>query len=135
MTIASLIYHRKHDKLIPMSPRTTPAPKKPDALDEMIAEFTQANTDFPGLLQAAERRRALLHTLAEQRKRRKLSQTKIAAAMNTSQPTLARLETTAADTKLSTIERFANALGYSIEYHLVPTKTSRRRAGVVVEQG
>ena len=29
----------------------------------------------------------------------------------TSQPTLARLETTAADTKLSTVERFANALG------------------------
>ena len=54
--------------------------------------------------------RILLRTLAEQRKGRKLSQTRVAAAMHTSQPTLARLETTAADTKLS-----------------------KRRTGVVVE--
>ena len=117
-----------------MTPSPASTPPEPDALDEMIAEFTEANPNFPRLLQAAERRRALLHTLAEQRKRRKLSQTKVAAAMNTSQPTLARLETTAADTKLSTVERFADALGYSIEYHLVPAKTSRRRPGVVVER-
>lgn len=113
--------------------RDTITPGEPDALDEMIAEFTQANPDFPRLLQASERRRALLHTLAAQRKRRKLSQTKVAAAMNTSQPTLARLETTAADAKLSTVERFADALGYAIEYHLVPVKASTARTGVVVE--
>jgi DNA-binding transcriptional regulator YiaG len=116
----------------PKPPIKTPD-KTPDALDEMIAEFTKTNPDFPQLLQAAERRRALLHTLAEQRKHRNLSQTKIAAAMNTSQPTLARLETTAADTKLSTVERFANALGYAIEYHLVPINTSKRRTGIVIE--
>jgi hypothetical protein len=107
--------------------------REPDALDEMIAEFTAANLDFPQLLRAAERRRVLLRTLAEQRKGRKLSQTRVAAAMRTSQPTLARLETTAADTKLSTVERFASALGYSVEYHLVPAKKSERRPGVVVE--
>lgn len=117
-----------------MSRDLTPEPEDTDALDEMIAEFTQASPDFPKLLQAAERRRTLLRTLADQRRKRKLSQTKIAAAMNTSQPTLARLENTAADTKLSTVERFAGALGYSIEYHLVPIKTSKRRTGVVVEQ-
>lgn len=106
---------------------------QPDALDEMIAEFTEASPAFPRLLHAAERRRALLRVLAEQRKRHNLSQTRVAAAMRTSQPTLARLETTAADTKLSTVERFADALGYSVEYHLVPAKKSRRRTGVVVE--
>jgi len=105
----------------------------PDALDEMIAEFTDANPGFPQLLLAAERRRALLRTLAEQRRSRNLSQTRVAAAMNTSQPTLARLETTAADTKLSTVERFAGALGYSIEYHLVPARKSKGRHGIVVE--
>jgi hypothetical protein len=107
--------------------------REPDALDEMISEFTAANPAFPRLLRAAERRRALLRTLAEQRKSRKLSQTRVAAAMRTSQPTLARLETTAADTKLSTVERFADALGYSVEYHLVPTGKSTRGTGVVVE--
>jgi ribosome-binding protein aMBF1 (putative translation factor) len=106
---------------------------KPDALEEMIVEFTDTNPDFPQLLLAAERRRGLLRTLAEQRRHRHLSQTRVAAAMHTSQPTLARLETTAADTKLSTVERFASALGYAIEYHLVPASKSKRRQGIVVE--
>jgi transcriptional regulator with XRE-family HTH domain len=82
---------------------------------------------------AAERRRTLLRTLAEQRKRHKLSQTRVAAEMRTSQPTLARLERTAADAKLSTVERFADALGYSLEYHLVPVEKSKRKIGVIVE--
>jgi hypothetical protein len=106
---------------------------EPDALDEMIAEFTDANPAFPRLLRAAERRRHLLRTLAEQRRARKLSQTSVAAAMCTSQPTLARLETTAADTKLSTLERYADALGYSVEYHLVPAGKSARRTGITIE--
>jgi seryl-tRNA synthetase len=106
---------------------------EPDALDEMIAEFTEDNPAFPRLLKAAERRRRLLRTLAEQRRSRKLSQTRVAAAMRTSQPTLARLETTAADTKLSTLERYADALGYSVEYHLVPVGKSTRRSGITVE--
>jgi ribosome-binding protein aMBF1 (putative translation factor) len=116
-----------------MTGGTQNSTQEPDALDEMIVEFTEVNQDFPQLLRAAERRRALLRALAEQRKGRNLSQTRVAAAMRTSQPTLARLETTAADTKLSTVERFASALGYSIEYHLVPAKKSERRPGVIVE--
>lgn len=106
---------------------------RPDALDEMVVEFGDDNPNFPQLLLAAERRRALLHTLGEQRRRRDLSQTRVAAAMRTSQPTLARLETTAADTKLSTVERFAGALDYAIEYHLVPASKSKGRHGIVVE--
>jgi hypothetical protein len=116
-----------------MTSNTPPSQVEPDALDEMVGEFTDANPNFPHLLLAAERRRALLHTLAEQRKDRNLSQTRVAAAMRTSQPTLARLETTAADTKLSTIERFAGALGLCVEYHLVPVKKSKRKLGIVVE--
>lgn len=125
-----MIYQRKHDRVTIM---TSLDSQGPDALDEMIVEFTGANPAFPQLLRAAERRRALLRTLAEQRRRNNLSQTRVAAAMSTSQPTLARLETTAADTKLSTVERFAEALGYSLEYHLVPIERSKRRTGIVVE--
>ena len=99
----------------------------------MIVEFTDANPNFPLLLLAAQRRRALLQALAQQRRRRHVSQTRVAAAMRTSQPTLARLETTAADTKLSTVERFASALGYAIEYHLVPAEKSKHRPGIVIE--
>jgi seryl-tRNA synthetase len=116
-----------------MTERKPTSRTEPDALDEMIAEFTEANPAFPRLLHAAERRRRLLRTLAEQRRARKFSQTRVAAAMQTSQPTLARLETTAADTKLSTLERYADALGYSVEYHLVPAGKSARRSGITVE--
>jgi len=104
-----------------------------DALDEMVAEFTVSNPEFPVLLAQATRRRKLLRKLAEHRQARHLSQTSVAAAMKTSQPALARLETTAADTKLSTVERYAAALGYAVEYHLVPAEKSAKREGVVIE--
>jgi hypothetical protein len=116
-----------------MTDQVSTSHTEPDALDEMIVEFTEANPAFPRLLRAAERRRRLLRTLADQRRARKMSQTLVAAAMCTSQPTLARLETTAADTKLSTLERYADALGYSVEYHLVPAGKSARRAGITIE--
>jgi hypothetical protein len=118
-----------------MTRRSRHADAQPDVLDEMIGEFTAANADFPPLLAAVERRRTLLRTLAELRGARELSQTRVAATMGTSQPTLARLETTASDAKLSTVERFATALGFSVEYHLVPAERSRRGKGVVVEDG
>lgn len=91
-----------------------------DALDEMIAEYTQANPAFPEMLTAAENRRALLRTLSTERRRQNASQTAMAAAMGTSQSSLARLESSATDAKLSTVERMAAALGYEVEYRLVP---------------
>lgn len=105
--------------------RTKKSRPRADALDEMISEFSAENTDFPALLAAAERRRDLLRTLAERRREKDLSQTLVAAAMRTSQPALARLETTAADAKLSTVERFAGALGYAVEYRLVPVDQAK----------
>jgi len=95
--------------------------REPDALDEMIAEYSDANPDFPQLLTAAENRRRLLRELSERRRGQNLSQTAAAAAMGTSQSALARLENSATDAKLSTVERLAAALGYAVEYRLVPT--------------
>jgi ribosome-binding protein aMBF1 (putative translation factor) len=93
-----------------------------DFLDEIVDERAERNPEFPALVEAAERRRELLHTLAREREQRKLSQTAVAAAMHTSQSAVARLESSATDTKLSTVERFAGALGYRLEYRLVPEK-------------
>jgi ribosome-binding protein aMBF1 (putative translation factor) len=99
--------------------RTTHQAVEPDALDEMITEYSQANPEFPQLLAAAENRRRLLRALSEERRTQNVSQTTVAAAMGTSQSALARLETSATDAKLSTVERLAAALGYSVEYRLV----------------
>jgi len=105
-----------------------------DFLDEMVAERTARNPDFPELLDAARRRRELLRALAAERAERKISQTQLAAAMRTSQSTLARLETTAVDMKLSTVERYAHALGMSVQYHLLDAEQGAGEPGVVVHR-
>lgn len=48
------------------------------------------------------------------------SQTAIAAAMKTSQSSVARLEGAIYDARMSTLDRYADALGCRIEYRLVP---------------
>jgi seryl-tRNA synthetase len=103
-----------------------------DFLDEMIAKRTKRNPDFPDLLEAARRRRELLHALAEQREQQQRSQTAIAAAMATSQSSVARLESTASDAKISTVDRYAASLGYVVQYHLIPAQNGVDAPPVVV---
>ena len=105
---------------------------RPDFLDEMLSERTARNPDFPRLFDAALRRRELLRELGTRRQALKRSQTEVAAAMRTSQSTIARLETAADDAKVSTIERYAASLGLAIQYHLVPLDQAPKMPPVVV---
>ncbi len=98
---------------------------KPDFLDEVIEGRTERNPDFPALVDAAKRRRELLAALAERRRRREQSQTAVAAAMQSSQSSIARLETSATDARLSTLDRYAHALGCRVEYTLVPEERTK----------
>jgi ribosome-binding protein aMBF1 (putative translation factor) len=91
-------------------------------LDEIIGERTQRNRDFPGLVEAAVRRRELLRELAARREKLGLSQTLVAARMGTSQSAVARLEAGEVDTKLSTVERFAAALGQKLEWRVAKAR-------------
>jgi transcriptional regulator with XRE-family HTH domain len=103
-----------------------------DFLDEMIDMSTARNPEFPRLLDAARRRRALLRALAEQRQGQKRSQTAVAAAMETSQSYVARLESTAADARISTVDRYADCLGFMVQYHLIPSAEADGAPSVVV---
>jgi hypothetical protein len=103
-----------------------------DFLDEMVDRSTARNPEFPRLLDAARRRRALLRTLAEQRRGQKRSQTAIAAAMETSQSYVARLESTAPDARISTVDRYADCLGFMVQYHLIPSADADGAPSVVV---
>jgi predicted transcriptional regulator len=103
-----------------------------DFLDKMVAKRTERNPDFPRLLDTARRRRELLHTLAERREEQHQTQTAVAAAMSTSQSFVARLESTAADAKISTVERYADTLGYVVQYHLIPADQGAGAPPVVV---
>lgn len=70
---------------------------------------------FPGFTEMAATRRALGDELAQRRQRLGLSQTQVAARMGTSQSAVARLEGGDADVRLSTLERYAAALGVRLQ--------------------
>lgn len=73
---------------------------------------------LPGFREMARRRRRLIDDLVEERQARGLSQTEVAARMGTSQSAVARLEAGVADTRASTLERYAAALERRIDWRL-----------------
>jgi ribosome-binding protein aMBF1 (putative translation factor) len=93
-----------------------------DFLDEITDERSARNPEFPDLVDAALRRRQLLRELAARREKLGLSQTLVAARMGTSQSAVARLEAGEIDAKLSTVERFAAALGQKVEWRVAKAR-------------
>ena len=61
----------------------------------------------------------VLRALAHERRARGVSRTAVAARMATSERAVARLETGAIDPHLSTVARFADAIGKRVEWRLV----------------
>jgi predicted transcriptional regulator len=80
---------------------------------------------FPGLEGRSERRRELIEELVRARRESELSQTEIAARMGTSQSAVARLESGDLDARLSTLERYAAALGRTVEWQVRPSEEPR----------
>ncbi|NYJ05271.1 helix-turn-helix domain-containing protein [Petropleomorpha daqingensis] len=79
---------------------------------------------FPGLDGPGERRRELIEELARLRRESELSQTEIAARMGTSQSAVARLESGELDARLSTVERYAAALGRTVDWQVRTSEES-----------
>ena len=73
---------------------------------------------LPGFKEMAARRRELVDQLVSHRVSLGLSQTEVAARMGTSQSAVARLESGAGDVRLSTLERYAQAVGGVIDLQL-----------------
>jgi transcriptional regulator with XRE-family HTH domain len=78
---------------------------------------------LPGFREMALRRMAaqragLVRDLVAQRLAAGLSQTEVAARMGTSQSAVARIEAGATDTRASTLERYAAAVGGEINWSL-----------------
>ncbi len=73
---------------------------------------------LPGFKEIAARRRALADDLAARRVALGLTQTEVAARMGTSQSAVARMETGGSDLRLSTVERYAAAVGAIIDWSL-----------------
>ena len=77
---------------------------------------------------SAERRR-LVADLTAQRRSAGLSQTEIAARMGTSQSAVARLETGDADVRVSTLERYAAAIGSQLAWQAQTGQAELGRPG------
>ncbi len=88
---------------------------------------------LPGFREMAQRRRQMLTELAAQRRRAGLSQAEVAARMGTSQPAVARLEAGMVDARLSTLERYAAAVGCQLEMRIRTTDPDRRSGVAEVE--
>jgi transcriptional regulator with XRE-family HTH domain len=73
---------------------------------------------FPGFREMAARRHELVRHLEERRVDLGLTQTEVAARMGTSQSAVARLESGDSDIRLSTLERYAAALGHELDWNL-----------------
>jgi predicted transcriptional regulator len=73
---------------------------------------------LPGFKEMGERRRALTQALTTRRVALGLTQTDVAARMRTSQSAVARLESGNLDVRLSTIERYAEAVGHVVRWRL-----------------
>jgi transcriptional regulator with XRE-family HTH domain len=69
---------------------------------------------LPGVREAAQRRQRVVRRLADARQEQGLSQTIVAARMGTSQSVVARLESGTLDMRLSTLDRYAAALGLEL---------------------
>ena len=78
----------------------------------------QRRSAFPGFDDLSARRKELAVELVSLRQKAGLSQTEVAARMGTSQSAVARLESGQGDLRLSSLERYAAALGRSINWRL-----------------
>jgi transcriptional regulator with XRE-family HTH domain len=80
---------------------------------------------LPGFKDVAARRRALADDLVARRIALGLTQTEVAARMGTSQSAVARLEAGDNDLRLSTIERYAAAVGQVVDWTLRSDRPAR----------
>ena len=95
-------------------------PPPTDDLEDYIAERALKNPEFPALVDAHLERRRLQRALAAKRLELGLTQAEVATRMETSQSAVARLEAAEVDAKMSTLQRYAIAIGFEIEFSLRP---------------
>jgi transcriptional regulator with XRE-family HTH domain len=82
---------------------------------------------FREMARSARRHRDLLAELVAERRAQGLSQAEVAERMGTSQPAVARMEAGAVDVRLSTLQRYAAAVGRQLEVRLASGEAGASR--------
>jgi ribosome-binding protein aMBF1 (putative translation factor) len=91
---------------------------KKDFLDELIDDGDKRDPRFRERVGASYERRRLLRELAAKREQAGITQKAVAARMKTSQSAVARIERGEIDAKLSTVGRYATAIGHRLEWRV-----------------
>ena len=97
---------------------TSPPPT--DDLEDYIAERARGNPEFPALVDAHLERRRLQRALAGKRQELGISQAEVATRMARPNPPSPGIEAGEVDAKMSTLQRYAIAIGFEIEFSLRP---------------
>jgi transcriptional regulator with XRE-family HTH domain len=93
-----------------------------DAVDPNVAELLgldPADPEIAALAAATDRDMDLIERLVQVRHDRGLTQRDVAERMGRSQPNVSAFERTGGDPHLSTIRRYAAAVGASVRWHVV----------------
>lgn len=90
-----------------------------DDLDALIDDLAEDDPGLRGRVEAALERRRLARELAERRHTAGLTQAEVASRMGTSQGQVTRFES-GADTRVSTVARYAAAVGVKVEWSITP---------------
>jgi len=96
-----------------------------DDLDALIDDLSSNDAGLGLRVAAALERRELARQLAGHRREAGLTQTAIAERMGTSQGQVARFES-GADTRLSTVARYAAALGATVTWSIQQSPSSKQ---------
>jgi ribosome-binding protein aMBF1 (putative translation factor) len=96
---------------------------------DIICDMDGELPRLPGFREMALRRMSaervrLLADLTARRQAAGLSQTEVGARMRTSQSAVARLEAGEGDVRMSTLERYAAAVGSDITWRVRPSRTT-----------
>ena len=104
-----------------------------DDLDQLIDELAKEDPAVPLRVAAALERRELARQLAERRRGAGLTQAELAKRMGTSQGQITRFES-GADTRLSTVARYAAAIGIKLRWSIQPLDDVPKRGPAVSRQ-
>lgn len=90
-----------------------------DDLEAYVRERSRRNPDLPRLMAEVAERKRLLTELANARRQSGATQTEVAARMGTSGSAVARLERGEMNPTVTTLQRFAAAIGKRLLWRLV----------------
>lgn len=88
-----------------------------DDLDRVVDELSRSDRDLPVHVAAAVERRELARELSRRRREAGWTQAEVARRMGTSQGQITRFES-GADTRLSTVARYAAAIGLQVKWRV-----------------